>query len=85
MTRLRSQTRYDDWIIYAALLPAVLTLVGVGVTAAVAWHNPALWNAATLSVNSGDADNYVQGVAKHDLVKLPAPEPPPSLDLLAGP
>jgi hypothetical protein len=34
MTPFLSQTRYDDWIVHAALLPALLTLAGIGVTAA---------------------------------------------------
>ena len=36
MTQFLSQTRYDDWIVYAALLPALLTLGGIGITAAIA-------------------------------------------------
>src|SRR5713101_6360328 len=30
MTQFLSQTRYDDWIVYAALLPALLTLGASG-------------------------------------------------------
>jgi hypothetical protein len=87
MTRLRSKTGYDDWIIYTALLPALLTLVGLGATAVLAWHNPVLRNAASPSASAiaGDAEDYVQGLAKYDIVKRPAPEPPPALDLLDGP
>ena len=93
MTQFLSETRYDDWIVYAALLPALLTVTGIGVTAALAWHNQALWHAATLSAIQGDADDYIQGLARRGIVKLPGYEPPPAavhepalaVDLVAGP
>ncbi len=50
MTQFLSQTRYDDWIVYAALLPALLTLGGIGITAAIAWHNQALWTAGCIAI-----------------------------------
>jgi hypothetical protein len=87
MPRLRSNAGYDDWIVYVALLPALLILVGLGVTAILAWHNPVLRNAASPSASpiAGDED-YVQGLAKRVTVKRAAPEPPPALDdLLSGP
>ena len=81
MTQFLSKTRYDDWIVYAALLPALLTVTGIGVTAALAWHNQALWHAATLSAirSESDADDYVLGLAKRGIIKLPGYEPPPAL------
>jgi len=82
MTRFPSQTRYDDWIVYAALLPAVLALAGIGVTSAIAWHNQALWNVTALSAIRGDADDYVQGLAKRGIVKLPGYEPPPAVEFI---
>ncbi len=65
--------------VYAALLPALLTLGGIGITAAIAWHNQALWTAATRSAmrSDSDADDYVRGLAKLGIVKLPGYEPPP--------
>ena len=85
MTQFLSQTKYDDWIVYAALLPALLTLGGIGITAAIAWHNQALWTAATRSAmySDGDADDYVRGLAKLGIVKLPGYEPPPAVDLIS--
>jgi hypothetical protein len=79
MNQPLAKTRYDDWLVYAALLPALLTLWAIGVTAAMAWHNQAIWHAAaTVSVIRGDADDYVQGLAKLGIAKLPGYEPPPA-------
>jgi hypothetical protein len=61
----------DEWLAYAALLPVLLTLAGIGVTVAIAYHNPALWHVATVSVIGGSADDYVQGLARLGIVKLP--------------
>ena len=85
MPRLRSKT--DDWIVYAALFPALLTLIGLGVTAVLAWHDPVLRNAASTSASASPIDSdYVQGLAKYVIVKRPVPEPPSALDdLLSGP
>jgi TRAP-type uncharacterized transport system fused permease subunit len=80
---MTTQTRYDDWIVYAAFVPALLTLVGIGVTVAIAAHNQALWNAATLSAVRADADDYVQGLAKRGIITLPGYEPPPAVDLVS--
>src|SRR5713101_6360329 len=57
---------------------------GIGITAAIAWHNQALWTAATRSAmrSDSDADNYVRGLAKLGIVKLPGYEPPPAVDLI---
>ncbi len=85
MTRLRSKTGYDDWIVYTALFPALLTLVGLGVSVVLAWHAPVLWNAASPSASAIASpiagDDYVQGLAKHVIVERRAPES----DLLSGP
>jgi hypothetical protein len=62
----------DEWLAYAALLPVLLTLTGIGVTAvATAYHNKALWHVATVNVISDTADDYVQGLARLGIVKLP--------------
>jgi hypothetical protein len=63
MTRL-----HQGWLIYAALLAALLVLAGVGITAA-----RGLWFAHPASHDSNivfDAD-YVQGLVKQGIVKLP--------------
>jgi len=89
MPRLRSKAGHDDWIVYAALLPALLILVGLGVTAILAWHNPVLRNAASPSASASPIpgeEDYVQGLPRHVVVKRAAPKPPPALDdLLSGP
>jgi hypothetical protein len=83
MTRLRSKTGYDDWIVYAALFPALLTLVGLGVTAVLAWHAASPSASAIASPIAGD--DYVQGLSKHVIVERPAESPPGLGDLLTGP
>jgi hypothetical protein len=94
MTESLSQTRYHDWIVNAALLPAAVTTV-------ITWHNQALWNATTLGALRTDshADDYVQGLAERGIVQLPGyhrspalpkdepllpgREPPPAVDLVS--
>ncbi len=79
------KAKYDDWLVYAALLPALLTLSAIGVTAAMAWHNQSLWQAATVSAVRGDADDYVKGLAKLGIAELPGYEPPPASELISRP
>jgi hypothetical protein len=80
VTQLVLRTKYNDVPVYVAFLPALLILVGLGVTATIAWHNQALWNATTLSATRGDADDYVQGLAKRGIAKLPGYEPSPGFN-----
>jgi hypothetical protein len=82
MTRLLQK---DDWLVYAAFLPALLTLVGVGASAAMAWHNQAPWHIATVSAACADTDDYVQEVAKRGIVKLPGYELSPMDELSTPP
>jgi hypothetical protein len=79
MTRL-PQTKHDDWPLYVAVLPALLTLVAFGATAAFAWHVETVVNTATATAT----DDYVQGLAKLGIAKLPGYEPPPA-DKFIGP
>jgi hypothetical protein len=81
MTESLSQARYDDWIVRAALLPALLTLAGVGITTAIAWRNQTFKDPATLSAihTDSDADDYVQGLAKLGIVQMPSYHPQPAL------
>jgi hypothetical protein len=73
-------TKHDDWLPYVALLPALLTLLAFGATAAFAWHVQAVVHTATASAT----DDYVQGLAKLGIAKLPGYEPPPA-DRSIGP
>jgi hypothetical protein len=77
MTEFLSQTRYHDWIVKAALLPALLTLAGVAVTTIITLRTQALWNAATHGALRSDshADDYVRGLAKLGIGKLPGCQP----------
>src|SRR5262252_3527201 len=74
-----SPTKSADWIVYVALLPALLVLAGIGVTAAMGWDTQALRNTAALSAMPGNADHYVEGLAKLGIVELPGYERPPAL------
>jgi hypothetical protein len=73
----------DDWLVYAAFLPALLTLVGIGATAAMAWHNQAPWHIATVNAICADRDD-VQGLARRGIAKLPGYELSP-MDELSSP
>jgi hypothetical protein len=74
MTKVPLRTRDGDWLIYAAFLPALLTLSAIGVTA-VASRDQALWNSPTRIEVRIDADDYVQGLARLGIAKLPAYRP----------
>jgi hypothetical protein len=80
MTESISQARYDDLIVRAALLPALLTLAGVGISTAIAWHNQTFRDPATLSAihTDSDADDYVQGLAKLGIIQIPGYHPQPA-------
>jgi hypothetical protein len=71
MTR---QGEFDDWLVYAAFLPALLVLTGVAVTAAIAWHNHALWQVGSMSASYAGDDDYVQGLARLGIAQLPHQE-----------
>jgi len=92
MVRLVSPIKSADWIIYVAVLPALLSLVCIGVTAAMGWDTQALRNTAPPSAIPVDDDHYAEGLAKLGIVQLPgherpaAPpnyEPPPDVDLVS--
>jgi hypothetical protein len=80
MTHPVLQTKYSDGRAYVALLPTLVILVGLGLSATIAWHNQAVWNATTLSATRSDADDYVRGLAKRGIAKLPGYEPLPSFN-----
>jgi hypothetical protein len=68
-----------NWPIYAALLAGLLILVDIGVTTATAILSAADAHPANRD-NHFDRDfdlDYVQGLAKRGIVKLPGYEPPP--------
>ena len=66
----------DEWVIYSAFLPALLTLVGIGASAAMAWHTQTPWHVSAVSEVCVGADDYVQGLAKRGIVKPPGYELP---------
>ena len=68
---------YDDWVVCAAILPVLLTLIGLGVTVAMAWHQQTPWKNPPLSAAHADSDGYVQGALRHRVVL--------DVELLAGP
>ena len=71
----------DEWVIYSAFLPALLTLVGIGASAAMAWHAQTPWHIPAVSEVCAGADDYVQGLAKRGIVKLPGYGFPPFEEL----
>ena len=64
-----------DWPVYAAFLPALLTLAGIVVTAAIttSWPDRTFAHAVAVTATRGDADDYVQGLIKLGIAKLPVP------------
>jgi hypothetical protein len=65
------EQEFDDWLIYAAFLPALLAVTCIAVTAAVAWHNHALWQVGATPASYAGADDYVQGLARLGIAQLP--------------
>ncbi len=69
----------DDWPVYVALLPAVLASAAIGITAAIALGTASSWHqrpadAAGLKA-APEADDYVEGLARLGIAKLPGYEP----------
>ena len=68
---------YDDWVVCAAILPVLLTLIGLGVTIAMTGHQKPPWKPSPLTAVHRDSDGYVQGAIRHSVVL--------DVELLAGP
>jgi hypothetical protein len=72
----------DDWPVYIAFLPALLASGAIGITAAIALGTAGSWT-QTQSMASDAAgmkatpatDNYVEGLAKLGIAKIPHHEP----------
>jgi hypothetical protein len=65
----------DDCPIYAAFLPGILTLAGIGITALTdSWFDGTFWNATGTNAIGGDVDDYVQGLARRGITNLPGSE-----------
>jgi tellurite resistance protein TerB len=65
----------DDWPIHTALLPAILTLSGIGITATTgSWFEGTFWKVAHVNANTGDVDDYVHGLARRGIANLPGSE-----------
>jgi hypothetical protein len=63
----------NEWVVYAAFLPVLLTSGGIGVVAAMSWP----WHLPIERVVCAEAnDNYVQGLAKRGIAKVPGYGPP---------
>jgi hypothetical protein len=71
--------RPGDWPVYVALLPAVLASAAIGITAAIALGTANSWHRSpwdTADVKAAPAtDDYVAGLARLGIAKLPGPEP----------
>ena len=71
----------DEWVIYAAFLPGLFTLLGIGISAAMAWLAQTPWHIPAVIAVCASADDYVQGLAKRGIVKMPGYEFPPFEEL----
>jgi hypothetical protein len=69
------------WLIYAALL-SLLILAAIGITAKVVWSAAIIVSPihpAGDNLNQDADADYVQGLAKHGIVKLPGYQPSPAV------
>jgi len=66
----------DEWVVYAAFLPALLTSGGIGATAAMMWYAQTPWHVPPEHAVCAAGDDYVQGLAKRGIVKVPDDVPP---------
>jgi hypothetical protein len=66
----------DDWVIYAAVLPALLASGAIGATAVLAWHAESPWHVRAASAVCVGNDDYVEQLAKRGIAKLPVYGPP---------
>jgi hypothetical protein len=66
----------DEWVVYAAFLPALFTSAGIGATAAMAWHAQTPWRVPTARAVCAEADDYVEQLAKRGIARLPGYEFP---------
>jgi hypothetical protein len=68
----------DDWPVYIAFLPAALASAAIAITAAIALGTAGSWpqkpDAAGLKATP-QADDYVEGLARLGIAKLPRQEP----------
>jgi len=70
----------DDWPVYIAFLPAIITSAAIAVTAAIALGTASSWHQSP--PQAGDlkatpaADDYVEGLARLGIATLPSYEPP---------
>jgi len=69
----------DDWPVYVAFLPAALAAAAIGITAAIALGTAGSWtqkpsDAAGMKPTP-QADDYVEGLARLGIAKLPHQAP----------
>jgi hypothetical protein len=69
----------DDWLVYIALLPAIVASAAIAITSAIALGTASSWHSAIPAAGDLKAtpatDNYVEGLAKLGIAKLPTYEP----------
>lgn len=69
----------DDWPIYLAFLPAVLTSAAIGITAAFALGTASPWHRSPTDAAdvkaAAAADDYVEGLARLGIASIPRHEP----------
>jgi hypothetical protein len=79
--RSRAELRLtDDWPVYIAFLPAILASATIAITSAIAFGTASSWRQAippTEDVKATPAaDDYVEGLAKLGIAKLPSYDSP---------
>ena len=68
----------DDWPVYVAFLPGVVIGIAAAITfsAFVSWPERAASSAANIAT-PGDDDDYVKGLVKLGIARIPGYDPPP--------
>jgi len=60
------------WLICTALLPVLLLLMGIGIAVPLAHRGQCAGQIAASSTSHGGADDYVEGLARLGIARLPS-------------
>jgi hypothetical protein len=66
----------DEWVVYAAFLPALLASGAIGAISALAWRAQTPWHFSADNAVCAEDEDYVEQLAKRGIAKLPGYESP---------
>jgi hypothetical protein len=68
----------DDWPLYVALLPGIISIAAaIFLASATSWHSRLLSSVASAGETNGEADGYVEGLARLGIAQLPGDDRQP--------